>query len=42
MALVGAGRLRPVVHAVLPLAEVAEGHRLIEARAAFGKVVLVP
>jgi NADPH:quinone reductase-like Zn-dependent oxidoreductase len=42
MALVGAGRLRPVVHAVLPLADVAEGHRLIEARAAFGKVVLVP
>jgi NADPH:quinone reductase-like Zn-dependent oxidoreductase len=40
MTLVGAGRLRPVVHAVLPLADVAEGHRLIESRAAFGKVVL--
>jgi NADPH:quinone reductase-like Zn-dependent oxidoreductase len=40
MALVGAGRLAPVVHAVLPLADIAEGHRLIESRAAFGKVVL--
>ena len=40
MALVGAGRLRPVVHAVLPLADVGEGHRLIESRAAFGKIVL--
>ncbi|HEX4404604.1 MAG TPA: zinc-binding dehydrogenase [Polyangia bacterium] len=38
----GAGRLRPVIHAVLPLADIAEGHRLIEARAAFGKIVLVP
>jgi NADPH:quinone reductase-like Zn-dependent oxidoreductase len=40
MTLVGSGRLKPVVHAVLPLADVAEGHRLIEARAAFGKIVL--
>jgi NADPH:quinone reductase-like Zn-dependent oxidoreductase len=40
MALVGAGRLKPVVHTVLPLADVAEGHRLIESRAAFGKIVL--
>jgi NADPH:quinone reductase-like Zn-dependent oxidoreductase len=40
MALVGAGRLRPVVHQVLPLADVATGHRLIESRAAFGKIVL--
>jgi NADPH:quinone reductase-like Zn-dependent oxidoreductase len=40
MALVGAGRLRPVVHAVLPLEEVAQGHRLIESRAVFGKIVL--
>jgi NADPH:quinone reductase-like Zn-dependent oxidoreductase len=40
MALVGAGRLRPVVDRVLPLADIATGHRLIESRAAFGKIVL--
>ncbi|HVX97472.1 MAG TPA: zinc-binding dehydrogenase [Polyangia bacterium] len=38
--LMGAGRLEPVVHTVLPLEQIAEGHRLIESRAAFGKVVL--
>ena len=37
---VAAGRLTPVVHAVLPLAAAAEGHRLLEERAVFGKVVL--
>lgn len=40
MAHVEAGRLRPVVDRVLPLAGVAEGHRLLEERAVFGKVVL--
>ena len=40
--LVEAGRLRPVVDSVLPLAEVAEGHRRLEAREVFGKVVLRP
>ena len=40
--LVEAGRLRPVVDSVLPLSEVAEGHRRLEAREVFGKVVLVP
>ena len=39
---VAAGRLRPVEHAVLPLADAAEAHRLLEARAAFGKIVLTP
>jgi NADPH:quinone reductase-like Zn-dependent oxidoreductase len=39
---VAAGRLEPVVHQVLPLAEAATAHRLLEDRAAFGKVVLVP
>lgn len=36
------GRLRPVVAAVLPLERAADAHRLLESRAAFGKVVLVP
>jgi NADPH:quinone reductase-like Zn-dependent oxidoreductase len=34
------GRLRPVVDRVLPMREVAEAHRVLEAREAFGKVVL--
>jgi NADPH:quinone reductase-like Zn-dependent oxidoreductase len=38
--LVEAGRLRPVVDRILPFADVAEGHRILEAREAFGKVVL--
>jgi NADPH:quinone reductase-like Zn-dependent oxidoreductase len=42
LAHVSAGRLRPVIHAVMPLAEAAAGHRLLEARQAFGKVVLIP
>ncbi len=37
---VEAGRLRPVVDRVLPLGEIAAGHRILEAREAFGKVVL--
>jgi NADPH:quinone reductase-like Zn-dependent oxidoreductase len=39
MKFVEAGRLKPVVDRVLPLAEVAEGHRILEAREAFGKIV---
>lgn len=39
---VEAGRLRPVVDAVLPLSELAEGHRRIEEGAHFGKIVLTP
>ncbi|WP_243092434.1 zinc-binding dehydrogenase [Thermus hydrothermalis] len=34
------GKLRPVVGQVLPLEEAAEGHRLLEERRVFGKVVL--
>lgn len=32
--------VQPVIHAVLPFAEVAEAHRLLEANATFGKVVV--
>ena len=39
---VRAGRLRPVVDSVLPLAEARRAHERIEAREMFGKVVLVP
>jgi NADPH:quinone reductase-like Zn-dependent oxidoreductase len=39
---VAAGRLKPVVHAVMPLAQAAEAHRILEERKAFGKVVLEP
>jgi NADPH:quinone reductase-like Zn-dependent oxidoreductase len=38
--LVKQGRLKPVVDRVLPLWDAAEGHRVLEAREAFGKVVL--
>ncbi|WP_038057829.1 zinc-binding dehydrogenase [Thermus amyloliquefaciens] len=34
------GKLKPVVGQVLPLEEAAEGHRLLEERRVFGKVVL--
>jgi len=34
------GRLKPVIGQVLPLEEAAEGHRLLEERRIFGKVVL--
>jgi NADPH:quinone reductase len=36
------GAVRPIVGATFPLAEAAEGHRLIEERRNVGKVVLVP
>jgi NADPH:quinone reductase-like Zn-dependent oxidoreductase len=39
---VAAGRLSPVVDRVLPLAQAADAHRVLEQRAAFGKVVLTP
>jgi NADPH:quinone reductase-like Zn-dependent oxidoreductase len=37
---VASGELRPVVDRVLPIAQAREAHRVLEAREAFGKVVL--
>lgn len=39
---VAAGRLKPVVDAILPLAEVREAHRRLESREVFGKILLRP
>jgi NADPH:quinone reductase-like Zn-dependent oxidoreductase len=39
---VAAGRLEPVVYEKLPLSRAADAHRILEDRAAFGKVVLEP
>ncbi|MEU4238473.1 zinc-binding dehydrogenase [Actinoplanes sp. NPDC026619] len=36
------GKLRPAVHAELPLEQAAAGHQIIESRANLGKVVLRP
>jgi putative PIG3 family NAD(P)H quinone oxidoreductase len=38
--LLDAGKVRPVIYRTLPLAEAAEGHRLIESSAHIGKIVL--
>jgi NADPH:quinone reductase-like Zn-dependent oxidoreductase len=42
LAHIAAGKLQPVVDRVLPLARAADGHRALEAREAFGKIVLEP
>ncbi len=38
--LVADGRVRPIVHATLPLAEAGEAHALMEAGDNIGKIVL--
>lgn len=40
--LLAKGTLRPVIEKVLPLERAEEGHRLLEARQGYGKVLLVP
>jgi putative PIG3 family NAD(P)H quinone oxidoreductase len=40
--LVAGGRVRPVVHARLPLEHAADAHRLLESGEVFGKVLLIP
>ncbi len=40
--LVGDGKLSPVVDRVLPMSEVKQAHELLEDRAVFGKIVLLP
>ncbi len=42
LGLVAAGKLKPVVYKVLPLAEAAQAHELMAARKQVGKIVLVP
>jgi NADPH:quinone reductase-like Zn-dependent oxidoreductase len=42
VALLRAGKVRPVIDRTLPLAEAAAGERLLEERQVFGKVVLQP
>ncbi len=38
--MIGDGRVRPITHATLPLAEAAEAHRMMEAGGIHGKIVL--
>jgi NADPH:quinone reductase-like Zn-dependent oxidoreductase len=42
MSLVADGKLKPVIHKALPLAQAAEGHRVVDSRDFFGKVILLP
>jgi NADPH:quinone reductase-like Zn-dependent oxidoreductase len=42
MGLVADGKLKPVIHTALPLAQAAAGHRVVDSRDFFGKVVLLP
>jgi NADPH:quinone reductase-like Zn-dependent oxidoreductase len=42
MKFVESGKIRAVVDRILPLAEARQAHELMENRAQFGKLVLVP
>src|SRR3972149_4512790 len=39
---VESGKLKPVLYKVLPMSQAAEGHKLMENREVFGKIVLIP
>lgn len=40
--LMGSGKLKPIVHSVLPLSRIRDAHRLLGDREVFGKVVVTP
>ncbi len=42
MGLVAEGKLKPIIHKALPLSQAAEGHRVVDSRDFFGKVILLP
>ena len=42
MGLVAERKLKPIIHKALPLAQAAEGHRIVDSRDFFGKVILLP
>jgi alcohol dehydrogenase len=42
MALIQAGKMKPVIDKVLPLDQAIEGLRLIQDREVFGKVIVAP
>jgi NADPH:quinone reductase-like Zn-dependent oxidoreductase len=42
MELVRDGRIEAVIDRTMPLAQAAEAHRLLEARQATGRIVLIP
>ena len=42
MGLVADGKLKPIIYKALPLSQAAEGHRVVDSRDFFGKVILLP
>jgi len=42
IAMLAAGKLRPRIHAVLPLSEAARAHEMLESGAVLGKLLLRP
>jgi D-arabinose 1-dehydrogenase-like Zn-dependent alcohol dehydrogenase len=42
MTLVREGKLRPMINECMPLERAADAHRILEAKGAFGRIVLIP